>query len=130
MEGLPDGSFFFDVNSWLWNPNYPLLLAIGFAAGPFVDQYLPGKYSGGIVYDGGWEVDVRLTPSLGVYYFISERYALDITVNPTITVPVAISGSSNSPTAYPPLNDAQLTLSASIGITFFVPWAERSQIRK
>ncbi|MGO9412994.1 MAG: hypothetical protein ACLQCB_19880, partial [Spirochaetia bacterium] len=81
-------------------------------------------------YGGALQLGVRLTPTLGVYYFISERYALDIALDPNIEIPIDSHGSNNSPTNFPPLNGLQMTLGASVGITFFVPWAERSQIRK
>ena len=131
MERLPDGSFFFDGNSWMGNPNYPLVFALGFSSGPFVAQYFSGKYSSGVAYGGSMELSIHLTPSLGAYYFISERYALDVILNPTVSIPVMeLYGASNSPTNFYPANDVQFTPSVSFGITFFVPWAERSQIRK
>jgi hypothetical protein len=126
----PSGGLWVDVNSWKWNPNYPLVLAFGFSAGPFVEQWLSGMYSDGDAYGEAMQFIVRLTPSFAVYYFISERYALDIALNPTVAIPVDIYSSPNSPTNYTPTNGVQFTYSVSFGITFFVPWAERSLIRR
>ena len=129
---LPEGGFWIDTNSWVQNPNYPLLLSLGFSVAPTLNQYLAGEYdSGKYNYGGGgWQFNLRLTPSVGIYYFISERYALDIILNPYIILPFNISDSTGSPMNIVPVNDAQLVWSASLGITFFVPWGERSQIRK
>jgi hypothetical protein len=129
IQTLPDGHLWIDVNSWMLNPNFPLVLAVGFSVGPFLNQYIPGKYSDGTPYDGAFEFNIRLTPSLGVYYFISERYALDIILNPNISIPLYMYGSNSLVASYP-INDVQLTFSVSFGITFFVPWIERSQIKK
>jgi hypothetical protein len=113
------------------NPNFPLVFDLGFSVGVTLNQYLAGEYADGKTFDGGsLQFNVRLTPSLGIYYFISERYALDLILNPYVNIPVDISSSTGSPTNYAPLNGSQLVWSASVGITFFVPWAERSQIKK
>jgi len=126
-----DPAHFFERNSWMWNPNYPLILAFGVSAGPFVNQYLSGKYSNGTPYGGSMQLAIHVTPSLGIYYFISERYALDLILNPTVSIPIRVFyGSSNSPTSFYPTSDLQFTPTVTFGITFFVPWAERSEIRK
>ncbi|MGO9308483.1 MAG: hypothetical protein ACLQDL_05620 [Spirochaetia bacterium] len=129
---LPGGGFRIDPRSWLYNPNYPLVFALGFAVGPALNQYLPGPYDNGIkMFNGGsWQFNLRLTPTLGVYYFVSERYALDFVLNPNLNIPVGITDSTGSPTNNVPNNALQLTFSASVGITLFIPWAERSLIRK
>ncbi len=136
IERLPGGGLWIDVDSWKLNPNFPLVFDLGGSVGLALIQFLPGKYApniyapNGTPYDGGTQFDILLTPSVGIYYFITERYALDLIVNPSIRIPVGSSGSSTSPNNFPPNNSPELTFDASIGITFFVPWAERSQIRK
>jgi len=131
IERLPDGGLWIDTNSWMLNPNFPLVFALGFSVGVTLNQYLAGEYADGKTFDGSsLQFNVRLTPSLGIYYFISERYALDLILNPYVNIPVDISDSTGSPMNYAPLNGSQLVWSASVGITFFVPWAERSQIKK
>ena len=37
---------------------------------------------------GSMQFNLRLTPTIGVYYFISERYALDLILNPNVNIPV------------------------------------------
>jgi len=114
----------------MWNPNDPVVFIIGFGAGVTLNQYLSGDYANGKSFSGSLQFNLRLTPTVGVYYFIGERYALDVVLSPNVNIPVGIYDSTDSPTNYAPLNAPQLTLATSFGITFFVPWAERSQIRK
>ena len=124
----PDGYLFMDPQSWMYNPNYPLVFNLAFSAGLTLNQYLPGDYRNGTkTFDGSMQFNVRLTPTIGIYYFISERYALDLVLNPNVNIPIGIYDSTGSPTNAPPLNGLQLTLSTTVGITFFVPWIERSQ---
>jgi ACT domain-containing protein len=73
---------------------------------------------------------VGLTPTVGIYYFISERYPLDLIFNPSLSIPVGIYSAAGSPFNYEPLNSAHFTYSASIGITVFIPWGEVSLIKK
>jgi|GEM_PF-3997772 len=129
---LPDGGFRLDPRSWMYNPNYPLVCNLGFSVGLTLNQYLPGDYNNGTkTFSGGsMQFNIRLTPTLGVYYFISERYALDLILNPNVNIPVGIYDSTGSPTNNVPTNALQLTFSASVGITLFIPWGERSLFKK
>ena len=128
FEKLPNGHYWLDPQSWMYNPNYPLVFTLGFTCGFTVNQYLPGVYAEGkkTFAGGSMQFNLRLTPSLGVYYFISERYALDLILNPNINIPAGIYDSTGSPTDAIPANAFQVTLSASVGITLFIPWRERS----
>jgi hypothetical protein len=132
FEAFPDGSFWIDPKSWVFNPNFPLVFNLGFSVGLTLNQYLPGVYdSGKKTFSGGsMQLNIKLTPTLGIYYFISEHYALDIIFNPNLNIPVGIYDSTGSPTDNVPNNALQLTYSASVGITLFIPWGERSLFKK
>ncbi|MGA2477192.1 MAG: hypothetical protein ABSG63_00395 [Spirochaetia bacterium] len=131
FQQLPGGGYWLDPKSWMYNPNFPLVLNFGFAVGLTLNQYLPGVYNNGSkTFDGSMQFNVRLTPALGIYYFISERYALDLILNPNVNFPIGIYDSTGSPTNAVPANGFQVTFSASVGITLFIPWGERSLFKK
>jgi hypothetical protein len=125
-----DPGHLFQKDSWKYNPNYPLVFNLGFNVGVAMVQYLSGVVGGKTVSGDSLQLYVGLTPSIGIYYFISERYAVDLLFNPQLSIPVGVYASAGSPFDYPPLNSAHFTYSASIGITVFVPWGELSLIKK
>ena len=63
IVALPNGGYWLDPKSWMYNPNYPLVLNFGFTVGLTVNQYLPGVYDGGKkTFSGGsMQFNLRLT---------------------------------------------------------------------